>query len=52
MALPRLLNPIKPKLSTPHAIVATMVRFGTPVKAAMKPDVTRPTELEAFKITS
>jgi hypothetical protein len=52
VALARLLNPIKPKLRIPHESVDTMAKFGTPVKAAMNPDVTRPTELEAFKITS
>jgi hypothetical protein len=50
--LAKLFNPIMPKMSMPLASVAAMVRFGTPVYAAMYPDVTRPTRLAIFMITS
>ena len=33
-------------------VVAIMVKFGTPVQAAIYPDVIRPTKFDAFKITS
>jgi hypothetical protein len=41
-----------PKMTMPHEIVAAMVRFMTPVNAAMYPDVIRPTKFDEFKMTS
>jgi hypothetical protein len=52
MTLARLLNPIMPKVTRPLEIVATIIKFGTPVNAAMNPDVTRATQLDTFKITN
>lgn len=40
-------NPIKPKLSTPHEIVITQIKFKT-VKPVMNFNVTRPTLLDAL----
>jgi hypothetical protein len=50
--LVRLLNPMVPKIINPHEIAEITVKFGTPIYAAMYPDVKRPTQLDAFKITS
>jgi len=41
-----------PKIIDPHEIAEITVKFGTPINAAVYPEVTRPIQLDAFKITS
>jgi hypothetical protein len=52
MTLARLLKPIMPKMTRPPEIDAAIIKFGTPVDAAMNPDMTLATQLDTFKITS
>jgi hypothetical protein len=52
MTLVKLLNPMVPKIIDPHEIAEITVKFGTPINAAVYPEVTRPIQLDAFKITS
>ena len=46
------LTPIIPMMTAPHTREAEVIVMGTPIEWAMKPEDSRPTSEEKFKITS